>query len=230
MTTNVKEQLYFYSFEELVNFSKNNVFRKEGIKQYPYSYEKDVERYSSLVVEGFSELVVCYNVNASLESTTGKFEYYYLDNSFLLLHEVGTDRYYHINGKYNANTFEFSLFVEGYRHIPLYFSFGKKQPNNVGKATKKKLQAWFDYIQEKESALASYVNAAADKRSAFVQKLEASGLDVQWRGKNKGWVDKGAFRFSFEIDETGYAHTKTELNYNYASMPLDKFLSLPVIE
>lgn len=81
-----------------------------------------------------------------------------------------------------------------------YFQFNQAAPNNVGKATPKKLQAWSDYLNRKEAAMQAYLQETVNIHTQFFKRLDDSGLKYRRNG-NHVVINNGCLKIECELGE-----------------------------
>lgn len=145
--------------------------------------------------------------------------------SFWALENINTGKLYHISGGHRDTTFSLYLLdavnVDG-------FTDELEAPNKVGKATTKRLQQWFDYLDAVEANKAEFVRIRDERIAVFKKRLEATGLEVIWNGNKSGRIEKGMFTYKFEFYYNGNVRETWEKNYNgIKHNDLETFLSLP---
>lgn len=198
-----------------------------------YNYANDSKRYSGLEVSGVSRLVtVCildkYGSNyysKELGKMVDTPPVWHNETAFLALENINTGKLYHISGGYRDTTFSLYLLdavnVNG-------FNNELEAPNKVGKATAKRLQQWFDYLDTVEANKAEFIRIRDERIAAFKKRLEDTGLEVIWNSNNSGRIEKGMFIYKFEFYYDGNVHETWEKNYKGAiHNDLETFLSLP---
>ena len=112
---------------------------------------------------------------------------------------------YYISGSYRDTTFNLRLLNE--MHVD-GFDSELEAPNKVGKATEKRLQQWFDYLDTVEADKAEFVRIRDERIATFKKRLEETGLEVIWNGNNNGRIEKGMFSYKFELTEMSVKHGK----------------------
>lgn len=200
---------------------------------YYYNYEKDLKRYSGLEVSGVSRLViVCmleeygsHNYSEELGKMVDTPPVWNNKTAFSALENIKTGKLYHISGGHRDTTFTLSLLeaknIDGF-HNEL------EAPNKVGKATEKRLQQWFDYLDTVEMNKAEFVRIRDERIAAFKKRLEETGLEIKWNGNNCGRIEKGMFAYKFEFRYNGEVCETWEKNYKgMTHNDLETFLSLP---
>jgi hypothetical protein len=198
-----------------------------------YNYENDSKRYSGLEVSGVSRLVtVCmlekygsHNYSEELGKMVDTPPVWNNETAFLALENIKTGKLYRISGGYRDTTFNLYLLdaanVEG-------FIDKLEAPNKVGKATAKRLQQWFDYLDAVEANKAEFVRIRDERIAAFKKRLEATGLKVMWIDSNCGRIEKGMFAYKFEFYHDGNVRETWDKNYKgMTHNDLETFLSLP---
>lgn len=198
-----------------------------------YGYENGSKRYSGLEVSGVSRLVtVCmlekygsHNYSEELGKMVDTPPVWNNETAFWALENIKTGKLYRISGGHRDTTF--NLFLLDTKNID-GFNSELEAPNKVGKATEKRLQQWFDYLDAVEANKAEFVRIRDERIAAFKKRLEETGLKVIWNGNNCGRIEKGMFTYKFEFYHDGNVHEMWEKNYNGAiHNNLETFLSLP---
>lgn len=198
-----------------------------------YNYENDLKRYSGLEVSGVSRLVtVCrlekygsHNYSEEHGKMVDTPPVWNNETTFLALENIKTGKLYRASGSYRDTTF--SLFLLDAKNVD-GFNSKLEVPKKVGKATEKRLQQWFDYLDVVEENKAEFVRIRDERIAAFKKRLEETGLKVIWNGNNCGRIEKGMFTYKFEFYNDGTVHEMWEKNYEGAiHNDLETFLSLP---
>lgn len=198
-----------------------------------YNYANDSKRYSGLEVSSVSRLVtVCmlekYGSNyysKELGKMVDTPPVWHNETAFWSLENIKTGKLYRISGGHRDTTFNLYLLdavnVDG-------FDNKLEAPNKVGKATVKRLQQWFDYLDAVEANKAEFVCIRDERITAFKKRLEETGLEVIWNGNNCGRIERGMFTYKFEFYHDGNVRETWEKNYNgIKHNDLETFLSLP---
>ena len=168
-----------------------------------YDYDNRAKRYTGLEVSGFTRHEV----------------------AFWALENIKTGVLYYISGSYRDTTFNLRLLNE--MHVD-GFDSELEAPNKVGKATEKRLQQWFDYLDTVEADKAEFVRIRDERIATFKKRLEETGLEVIWNGNNCGRIEKGMFTYRFEFYHNGSVRETWEKNYKGTTHnDLETFLSLP---
>ena len=198
-----------------------------------YDYDNRAKRYSGLEVSGFTRLVtVCkiekYAVNSyshELGKMTENPPMWHHEVAFWALENIKTGVLYYISGSYRDTTFNLRLLNE--MHVD-GFDSELEAPNKVGKATEKRLQQWFDYLDTVEADKAEFVRIRDERIAAFKKRLEETGLEVIWNGNNCGESRKVCLpiSLSFTITEASVKHGKRTTK-GTTHNDLETFLSLP---
>lgn len=198
-----------------------------------YDYDNRAKRYAGLEVSGFTRLVtVCkiekYAANSysyELGKMTDNPPMWHHEVAFWALENIKTGVLYYILGSYRDTTFNLRLLNE--MHVD-GFDSELEAPNKVGKATEKRLQQWFDYLDTVEADKAEFVRIRDERIATFKKRLEETGLEVIWNGNNCGRIEKGMFTYRFEFYHNGSVRETWEKNYKGTTHnDLETFLSLP---
>ena len=146
-----------------------------------YDYDNRAKRYAGLEVSGFTRLVtVCkigkYAANHysdELGKMTENPPMWHHEVAFWALENIKTGVLYYISGSYRDTTFNLRLLNE--MHVD-GFDSELEAPNKVGKATEKRLQQWFDYLDTVEADKAEFVRIRDERIATFKKRLEETCL------------------------------------------------------
>lgn len=106
-----------------------------------------------------------------------------------------------------------------------YFKYDKPSPNNVGKATQKKLQDWADFLSGKEAAMQAYLQNTIDIHAEFFKRLDESGVQYRRNG-NEVEIQNGCLKTKCELGEQKiYCHSITFDDRTCGSNRLDFILN-----
>lgn len=221
----MKNLLQFIGLDALNAWAKNNAqyLPNGGIEVGNYDrqrYEEAQTKYKGLVIPEFSELVLVIQVRAKFCLTAEmkeEFEYYYVDRAHPALkieNEIIVP-----TGNYNAKTFSFYLLNSiTHKYANNLSEFEREgwpeSPNKVGKATRKSLQAWVDYLLEIEMKKQEIINEKTQEVDEFLVSLKPYEALIKWdKDKTTGNIVRGGLRYEFSIDNTGYISQKWEKHY-----------------
>ena len=217
---------HFTSIEDVRAFASEVKFSNPDSIRMPW---QDKSKYDGLEVEGFSRIVPCFVVRQSWDHFREKYldEYYY-DNSYWVLEIIPTGELFTFYEKVrHSNRFGLSMHERFDSNRCQYFSFEREIPNYVGKATKKKLQEWIDYLHEKREAMTRYVKNAMALNRSMVEAFKQKCPDGWFNTGPDGWTSE--FRIEFERLRIKYtAHENGQFSRNaeviYARMPTEEEL------
>ena len=180
---------------------------------------------SELAIDGFTEAVEVFDVYTEY-TDSGDVKYRYLNRVFTMLKCLKNKNVYQVvkgrNEGYRFLIPYFDLPLKGNR----YFEYNEKEPNKVGKATVKKLQAWFDYLDAKFAALLAYIEQGKNGRAEFLEKLKRLGIkedEIKWDGKNILRIVRDSFEYKAEFGENGSVYESWQKHY-LAKNNVEEFL------
>lgn len=228
---------FFYNYKELKSFANSVKFhRVEDLNEKTrYDFrraEEDLAAFKPLVIDGFTELVTIYEVREQKKNFSDELEFWFLERIFVCLKNVETGRLYDVRKERDGKFVLYTSYV--------YYDWARGQrlknfktdavaPNRIGVANRKKMQAWFDYLDGIEKQKDGYIAESESNRLEFLKKLE--GLDVNW--EKEGWSGKiwmGDFVYKFEIYENGKGvYEKWEVAYS-ADNKLETFLKYAMMK
>ncbi len=104
--------------------------------------------------------------------------------------------------RYNEKSFTF--YFDDNLHAS-HYKCNVPMPSKVGSPTAKKLDLWIDYLIADHNAKQESLNTAEAKKTAYLDKLKATGLKINFRADGlSGWIDTNPdLEFFFSIDEFG---------------------------
>lgn len=231
----MKTSLQFIGIDSLNEWKKNNIqYLKYGQIEVRdgdlIRYAEAQKKYRGLVLLGFSELVLVINVRAQFCLTAEmkeEFECYYVDVTYPAL-RVGNDIVVPI-GNHNDKTFAFYL-LKMIRHgyVDRLSEYDKKDwpasPKKVGKATRKSLQAWLDYLHEIERLKQQIIDEQTQQINDFLVSLQPYDSMIKWGNNRRGGsINRGGLLYEFSIDNAGYISQKWGKHYTQAN-DLETFL------
>ena len=104
------------------------------------------------------------------------------------------------------------------------FRFDMEKPNLIGKATKKKLSAWIDYLHMERTARLDYVNGALCRNRCFVERFRAKFPEGTFRTDPDGWTSEFVFNWErFRVKYTAHENGKFSRHFDlrYDALPTD---------
>ena len=203
---------HFTSIEDVRAFASEVKFNNPDSIRMPWM---DKSKYVGLEVEGFSRIVPCFVVLQVWDHFRKEYldEYYY-DNSHWVLEIIPTGELFTFYEKMrNSKRFGLNMLNRFPSDRCKYFYFDKEIPNYVGKATKKKLQEWIDYLHERREAMTRYVENAMALNRSKVEAFKAKYPDGYFNTLSDGWTSE--FRIEFERLRIKYtAHEDGQFSRN----------------
>lgn len=124
--------------------------------------------------------------------------------------------------QWNEKSYSFflaeSLFLRGFEN-------NLNEPNKVCKPTEKKLNNWFEYLQDVEVLKSAEKIKRESKETKFLNKIKEAGLKVNHQSKDgkRGYIETEDFDFYFDIQDSGYIEQKITLR---CGNTLDDFIKL----
>lgn len=196
----------FASYSELQKFFNENkeMFYKKELPSY--------ERFcpwcdpTPLVLDGVTELVEVFDVRQQ-NDYKGEFEYFYWSDFVRqYIKDLKTGKLYrftHTKKMYQL------LNPSDSKASGRNFKFEEKEPNRIGKATEKKLRAWFDYLEREKTAYDEFCKKNESEREKFISEISALGKIV-WTSPNEtsGVVRSKYFDLEFQAPFDGYCSKK----------------------
>jgi hypothetical protein len=130
----------------------------------------------------------------------------------------------------NSGMYDFSVNVD-YKNVPSHLKDTKLSPNNIsiGKATKKKFEAWIAHAEKLIKAAENYkAEVEARIQESLNTVINLAGLpNVKSSSissnKTKGYIESKVFILNFEIKEDGYLNVDLNLDrYNASQQEISK--------
>lgn len=122
----------------------------------------------------------------------------------------------------NSNAFRFYTFNAIYVYD---FRVSEDCPNNVGKPTVKKMDAWLKFLSDNEALKMDELERRQSAKTAFLTKVNNCGLPItnQSRDGLSGYIESDMFTYSFQVLNNGSVNEKIASKFTNS---LDNFLKL----
>ena len=153
----------------------------ESFKKYQKAFE----------VEGYSKIVDVYKFSVYPEDKWREEpEHIVLEDPSIAVQIVDTGELFRIYASGNQQkTFGLAEFENRYWLKTQDFKFGEEAPQYVGTATKKKIEAWVDYLHRKMAAEEEYDRHGWELNKSFQKVVKARFPNAKFNlDKNDGWM------------------------------------------
>lgn len=197
---------------------------------YHWPEEKQLER---LVVPGFTEVVevfefVFYDNSEERKCGRDDKDYWSTETGIYMLQIIPTGEVLRVWAPENSwKRCGFSL-LERYHGATRDFTFSEERPQYVGTATKKKIQAWLDYLHRERQAEINYVADARAKNAQLRAAILKRFPDARLNEGPNGWLvecwysegvldyhvtarENGGFTRSYSVDYRKVPSAKDQL-------------------
>lgn len=178
----------------------------------------------------FTDLCELIDVHVIRESNSHDLgDFYSLDHSYIVLRYKGVDlRPFDLNSFHlsKGKSFEFQLDECIDSQKIKYFSSLLIKPKKVGAPTAKKMDEWLEYLQAVEKEKEERIRVIDDKINEFKNTLSVFNDEIVWSGENRGKIERGGLRYTFEISNSGSIAQGLEIMFSANSNTLDRFLKM----
>lgn len=176
---------------------------------------------------GMCELIDVHVIRESNSHDIGDF--FSLDHSYIVLRYKGVDlRPFDLSSVHlsKGKSFEFQLDENIDSRRLDYFTPQSIKPKKVGTPTSKKMDEWLEYLRAVEKEKENHIRKIDDKINEFKNKLSIFNGDVVWSGENRGRVERGGLRYTFEISNAGSIVQDIQIMFSPNIDAMEKFLKM----
>lgn len=204
----MKQIAIFTNQSDAIKFAEQNCTQRkdhyvETARKGLSSLEREnFSKYAHLEVDGYSRLVAVWVFIPSAEG------YYVLRDPFVALEVIGYGAFLvPFETRYKSSKFGFArVCVNGGRLNG--FEFDKPMPKYVGIGSKNKIQAWVDWLCEKEEAEKDFLAQKIAKNKAFRDKVAEfypyARMNVCSDGwMSECWIERGGVTYHFLACDNG---------------------------